>query len=434
MKVTYIYPHLWAQEKSSDALQPLAVAALAAHTPAHWEIRFFDERVEPINLWEPTDLVVLTVMTFTAKRAYNISAHYRKRGIPVVMGGFHPTIMTEEVLQHADGVISGDLENIWPQVLRDVEQGELKPLYSSGIVQDPCSIRFDRSIFKDKKYAPMVPVQFSRGCRYACDFCSIHSFYGPRVVSRPMDRVLQEISQIPQKYLIFVDDNLFVNEKTILPFLKELKGLKKKWTCQISIDAAFNDQLLLNMKDAGCSAVLVGFESMDQDNLRDMAKGGNLRHKDYGQAVKRFRAAGLMVCGAFVFGYDHDKEDTLWRTLDFALKEKLALCHFNLLFPYPQTKVYERLKEQGRLFYDKWWLHEDYRYGDPLFDPAGIQGQKLSELCFQARKEFNRHRHIFSRGLDFKANARSPQQYFSFLLSNWITRREIHRKQGRPLG
>lgn len=434
MTVCFLYPHLWSEGNSSDALQPLAIAALAAHTPEDWEILFFDERLERIDLQVDCDLVVISLMTFTALRAYHLSRHFRSRGIPVVMGGFHATLMPEEVKDHADTVISGDLENVWAGVLEDFKKGQMKPFYSGGVAEDSSMIRFDRKIFRGKHYAPMVPVQFSRGCRYSCDFCSIHSFYGNSLITRPMEQVLQEIRNIPGKYLIFVDDNLFVREELIRPFLQALKELKKRWTCQISIDAAYNDNLLREMKEAGCSAVLVGFESMNTENLRAMSKGGNLRHRDYSEAVKRFRGAGLMVCGAFVFGYDGDSAATVEETLSFALREKLALCHFNLLFPYPKTRVYDRLREEGRLFYDSWWTDPKYRYGAPMFHPRGIDGYRLSELCFKARKEFNTLGSILSRGWEFQANARDPLQYFGYLLSNLISRREIHRKQGRPLG
>lgn len=434
MTLCFIVPHLWSGETSSDALQPLAMAALAAHTPEEYRILFYDERVENIDLQAECDLVVLSVMTFTARRAYSLAAHFRTRGIPVVMGGFHPTILPDEVQDYADTVVTGDLENVWTRLLEDFSLGSMKPLYEGGVVKDPAAIRFDRRIFRGKGYAPMVPVQFSRGCRYSCDFCSIHSFYGCALVTRPMEAVLDEIRGIRSKFLIFVDDNLFVREEQVIPFLRELAPLKKSWTCQISIDAAFNDHLLKEMARAGCSAVLVGFESMEQENLKAMSKGSNLRYQDYREAVRRFRKAGLMVCGAFVFGYDSDNAETVAKTLAFAQSEKLALCHFNLLFPYPETRVYERLEEQGRLLYDRWWIHGDYRYGAPLFHPTGIDGKELSELCFQARKDFNRLGSILKRGWDFQANARSPLQYFSFLLSNLISRREIHRKQGRILG
>jgi radical SAM superfamily enzyme YgiQ (UPF0313 family) len=216
LKITLIYPHLWGGVRSTDALQPLAIAALAAHIPESWEVRFYDERLEPVPIEELTDLAVFSVMTFTARRAYSLAGEYRKRGIPVVMGGFHPTLMPEEAAQYADSVVTGDLENHWSRVLEDAEKGRLKALYSGGIAEHPESIRFDRRLFRGKRYAPMVPVQFSRGCRYSCDFCSIHSFYGSSRVVRPLEQVLEEIREIRSRYLLFTDDNLFVEDQDIL--------------------------------------------------------------------------------------------------------------------------------------------------------------------------------------------------------------------------
>jgi radical SAM superfamily enzyme YgiQ (UPF0313 family) len=437
MKVTYIYPHLFANSYAADAMQPLAIAGLAAQTPDSWEMEFFDDRLEPIEFDRPTDLVVISTITYTAKRAYNIASMYRRLSVPVILGGFHPTLRPDEALEYCDSVVTGDLELIWSQVLKDAEQGRLKPRYDAGICRDAERICFDRTIFKGKKYAPMIPVQMNRGCRYSCDFCSIHSFYGSEILSRKIDSMIAEIESIPQKFLMFVDDNIFVNDEVIFPLLDELarlKSSKKKWSCQISIDAAHNPKLLRKLHDAGCTAVLVGFESMDHENIRSMGKGGNLRYRNYTEAVKGFKDAGLMVCGAFVFGYDGDGEESIWRTLDFALEQKFALCHFNTLIPFPETRVFDKLKKEGRLLHDRWWIEPELRYGDPLFTPKNITAGRLYELCFQARKQFNSYSNIARRAMDRKSNASTPFQLFSYLLSNFISRREIYKKQGEVLG
>ena len=434
MRVTYIYPDMFERERSVDAMQPLAIAALAAHTPPEWERRFFDERLETIDFDEDTDLVVLTLQTFTAKRGYRIAARYRAKGIPVVVGGFHATLLPEEAEGYVDTVVTGDAENVWSEVLADAAAGRLKGRYDGGICDDPARIRFDRSLFTSKRYAPMIPVQLSRGCRFSCDFCSIHSFYGSALLSRPTQSVRDELAALPYRFLLFTDDNLLVDEHFLRPLLAELTPLKKHWSCQISIDAAFRPELLIELRRAGCIAVFVGFESMETGNLTSMGKGENLKVSDYSEAVNRFREAGLMVAGSFVFGYDDDTEESIRRALEFALQNRLALCHFNPLYPYPRTRVYERLHAEGRLLYERWWLDDAYRYGEPLFRPKQINPRRLSELIFQARMKFNSAATILKRGLDFRSNARSPLRIAAFLTANLVSRREIYAKQGGRLG
>ena len=432
--LTLIYPDIQGRVGASDALQPLALAALAAHTPAHWNIRVFDERLERVDTSESSDLVAISVLTFSARRAYALAADYRRRGVSVVMGGFHPTLLPEESAEFCDVVVTGDCEEIWPRVLEDFLAGGLERRYEGGVCSDPSLIRFDRSIFAGKKYSPLVPVQAARGCRYSCDFCSIHSFYGQHLISRPASQVIDEIRQIPGRLILFTDDNLLAGGAELAPLLTGLKSLKKKWSCQISIDAVADLPLLKEMARAGCLSVFVGFESLDVASLKVMGKTGNLGHQDYEKAIKAFRQVGIMVSGAFVFGYPGDKAETVHAALKFGVKNKLTLCHFNTLFPFPKTRVYDRLEAQGRLLYSRWWLDPNFRYGDMMFLPETMDPDELAQTCYAARQEFNSWANIVRRGGDIKSNARSLWNLGAFLAANLVSRREIRRKHGRHLG
>jgi radical SAM superfamily enzyme YgiQ (UPF0313 family) len=210
--------------------------------------------------------------------------------------------------------------------------------------------------------------------------------------------------------------------------------LKIKWACQISLDAAYNPQLLELLEKSGCSAVFVGLESMEEENLKQMKKRGNLPHNDYMDGVKRFKEHGIMVCGAFVFGYDYDTTDTIEKALEFSIEAKLCIAHFNPLFPTPKTPLYDRLKKEKRLINDPWWLSTAFRYGQGFFHPRQMTVEELSDKCFEARCRFNTYRCIAMRALDREANGKSLFHLSSFLAANLVSRKEIYLRQGSELG
>ena len=433
MKITFIRPHL-TQKRAADALEPLVFAILASITPPDIELAFYDDRIEPIPFDQPTDLVALTVETFTAKRAYQIAAQYHQRGIPVVMGGFHPTLVPDEAQHYADSVIIGDAENIWPEIVRDARAGHLQPRYQSSTPPALKGLRPDRSIFRENRYKALRLVQFGRGCRFACDFCSIHAFYGSALHQRCLDDVIAEVESVRQSYLLFVDDNLFVNERQAEELFRALIPLKVRWVCQTSIDLAQNSRLIELMARSGCIAVFIGFESLDEANLTQMRKKWNHKQGDFTSAIRRFYEHGIMVCGSFVFGYDHDFPATFDRTLEFAIRSRLVLAQFNPLIPTPGTPLYQRLQAEGRLLYKRWWLDDDYRYGQAIFAPKNMSAADLTDGCFRLRRDFNSYGSIFQRALAPQSNAHSPYHLLAYLAANLVSRKEILSKQWEPLG
>ena len=434
MKVTFVNPN-FTRQTSRDALEPLAFAVLAGLTPPSVKRVFYDERVEVVPLDEPTDLVAISAQTFTAKRAYRIAAEYRKRGVRVVLGGFHPTLQAEEASRHADTVAVGDAEGIWPAILEDAAAGRLKSRYDAPAIphQTPLRVVYDRSIFHGKPYPALKPVQFSRGCRFDCDFCSVHAFYGSGARYRDLADVIDEIRGIRSRYLFFVDDNLFTNRSLLEELLVALKPLRKKFACQISMDAARDDTLPCLLAGAGCRGVFIGFESFDEGNLAAMNKRAN-RSVEYQQVIDRYKSHGIMVTGSFMFGYDHDSQDTIRQALEFAVEQKLCLAHFNLLFPFPGTPLLDRLKAENRLLYDDWWINDDYCYGKCHFQPRGMEPQDLELAVQKARKEFNGIGSILHRFADFRANAASVSNAFLYWSANLASRAEIARKLQMGVG
>lgn len=433
MRITFIQPSIGGL-RSSGAMQPLVFAILLSLTPPDVEVAFFDERLETISYDQPTDLVALTVETYTARRAYQIATRFRQRGIPVVMDGYHPTFMPEEALQHADSVVLGDAEGVWGQVVRDAQQGGLQRIYRQQGQPPLQGLKFDRSIFRGKRYTPLVPVQYGRGCRFACDFCSIHAFYGARLRQRPVHEVVAEIEELERKYILLVDDNIFTDVSKAEQLFRALVPLKIHWVCQVSVDIAENTRLLDLMAKSGCITATIGFESLNADNLKQMEKKWNLRHGDYTTAIRKFQDRGIMVYGTFVFGYDCDTVDSFDVTVEFALRAKFCLANFNPLTPTPGARLYDRLRTEGRLIHDRWWLDPNYRYGQATFHPRGMTADELTEGCFRARREFNKYSSIFKRAFAPRANCRSFHHLAAFLVSNLISRKEILSKQGLGLG
>lgn len=420
--------------RSSDAMEPLSIAILKSLTPPDVETVFHDERLEELPLDEPADLVAITVETFTARRSYQIADAYRRRGIPVVMGGYHPTFLPEECLEHADAVVEGDAEGIWPKVVADARRKALQPRYRSGDSGPLTGVAPDRSIFAGKRYAPVMMVQYGRGCRFSCDFCSIHAFYGSKLRQRPIADVVAEIEAGNPRVVFLVDDNIFVNPEQARALFEALVPLRIKWTCQVSIDIVKYPDLVSLMAKSGCISATVGFESLDSSNLKQMRKQWNVRWSDYETSIRLLQDAGIMIYGTFVFGYDSDTADSFERTVDFALENRFYLANFNPLTPTPATPLLDRMRREERLIYDHWWVDPAYRYGLSIFRPRSMTPEELTDGCLAARTRFNTYSSIASRFLGSSVNRRTPVQAGIYLLSNLISRREIRRKQGRRLG
>ncbi len=433
MKVTFVRPNIY-DSHSLASMEVLCFAILKSLTPPDVETVLYDERLGPIPYDEPTDLVAITVETFTARRAYQIATQYRKRGVKVVMGGFHPTFMPQEAATFADAVVLGDAENTWPQVLIDARGDQLKQFYRAKEFPPMAGMKPDHSIFKGMRYAPMTLVQYSRGCKFNCSFCSIHAFYGRSMRQRPVHEVVAEIGELDARHILFVDDNLFIDVPKAKELFRALIPLKINWSCQISIDVARDLEVLKLMEKSGCTGALIGFESLDSENLKIMKKGWNLKWDDYDTSIKKLQDAGVMIYGTFVFGYDHDMPDVFDRTVDFAIRHKFVMAGFNPLMPTPGSKIYDDLLRENRMIFERWWIDPQYRYGNAVFHPRGMTAEQFTEGCYRARTAFSTYGSIFQRLFDRRTNLRSSHRIWAYALSNHLLRREVHAKQGRPLG
>lgn len=436
-QLTLIYPGIGRFQGDSYIrswqMQPLSMAVLAGLTPSHWDVSFFDDRLEEIDYDSPTDLVAISIESFTARRGYQIASAFRERGIPVVMGGYHATFCPDEVLEYADAVCTGEAEGIWQEILCDLEAGHMKGKYSAGENKTLQGIKMDRRIFEDKNYFSLALVETGRGCPFQCNFCSITAFHHRRYRRRPVEEIVAELNDLNEDYVFFVDDNMLGSIEDAVELFTALKSLKIKWVGQVSINALSDSGLVSLMAESGCIGVLIGFESLSTENLAEMKKAIN-KVDDYSRVLGILRRNGVVIYGTFVFGYPHDNEDLFKRTVEFALKEKFFLAAFNHIVPFPGTPLYKELEEAGKLIYPRWWLHDEYRFGSPPFHPPSMTPEMLEQLCHRARRKFFHPFSIIRRGIDPRANCATVKKVLSFFGLNFLLLKEITQKRGIPLG
>lgn len=439
MRLTLIHPAIGRRSgvdyMRTWQMEPLPIALLAALTPKDVDLAFHDDRMEAIPFDRPTDLVAIPVETYTAKRAYQIASEYRARGIPVVMGGFHATLMTEEVMQYAESVVVGEAEDLWPQVIEDFRSGRMRQLYRQNGQPDMAKTAYDRTIFAGRRYLPLGLVETGRGCRFPCDFCSIQTFFGRTARHRPIDSIVAELAALKpsRKMFFFVDDNFAADIAFTRDLADALTPLGIRWVTQMSINAAHDEELLAKLKASGCAGVLIGFESLSEQILRGMRKTFNTMRGGFTAALSNLRRHGIRVYGTFVFGYDGEDVAAFGASADFAIEHNFYLAAFNHLTPFPGTPLYGRLDREGRLTYEKWWLDDRYTYNGVPFTPATMSADDIRRGCLDARRRFYSWPSMGRRAFD-RVNRGDVFMFRNFFMINGMHRLEVSTRDQFPLG
>jgi radical SAM superfamily enzyme YgiQ (UPF0313 family) len=442
MLVTFVKPTLGrlgdgAPFVDAARMEPLQLGVLAGLTPSGVDVRLLDDRVDAIDYDEPTDLVAITVESFTARRAYEIAAEYRARRVPVVMGGMHATLIPDEVAEHADAVFTGDGETLWAQVVSDAHERRLRPRYNAPVgAPQPHGVLPRRDLFAGKGYLPLTLLQFGRGCRFRCEFCAVGQYFDHHVYSREPDDVIAEIRAQPRRNLFFVDDNLIADPGAAKALLRALIPLRVRWVSQASVDQVHDPELMALLVESGCLGNVIGFETLDPENLRQMRKSANLAGFDrYAGAVATLREHGLQTWAAFALGYDHDTAESILDTCGWAIDNRFTFAAFNVLMPYPGTPLYARLAEQGRLLYDgRWWLHPDYRFNAAAFRPTRMTPDELTEAAWACRRRWSSVSSIVHRAMDRRTNMSSLLRFALYCMYNPLYRQEAWKRQGLRLG
>jgi radical SAM superfamily enzyme YgiQ (UPF0313 family) len=327
---------------------PLALPTLAAMTPGHYIIRIIDEETEEIPEDIP-DIVGITTLAATIKRAYEIGDRFRSKGTKVVFGGAYASFMTDEALLHADAVVVGEAEGLWQECLRDFEDRTMKHIYRSDSFVPYKTQRPPRWDLVDMSKIFQVAIQVSRGCPFDCEFCLVSKIFGKKLRYREIDDVVAEIKAAPVKYFFFVDDNLTINKKYAKELMRAILPLGISWGCMCSIDVANDDELLQLMAEAGCFNILIGFESLNPESLDESHKHHNQAATIYESAIRKIHKAGIQINASFVVGFDHDDLKAFDDIFDFTLKTAMPNVNLHILAAPPGSEICQRFEREGRL-------------------------------------------------------------------------------------
>ncbi len=438
MKITFILPAIGkkAGEKylKTWLMEPLTIAVLNSMLPSDCKREFYDDRIEAINYDTDTDIVFITLETYTAKRAYYIASQFKKRGKKVIMGGYHVTLCPEEATEYADAIVVGNADSLLGDIIADLKSDNLKKRYDGG-----ACIKYkmpDRSIYADKmrKYLPVSLVETGRGCYHNCEFCSIAGYYHSHYIHREVADIINEIKSCKHKIFFFVDDSIFSDKAFAKELFVELKKLKIIWTTQITLDIAKDDEMLRLMKESGCEMVLIGFESIIGDNLKQMNKSWTDRLGERDALIQKIHDTGIGIYASFVFGFDSDTEQTFKATLEFCQKHQFFVVAFNHLLIFPSTKTYESFKADNRLTSERWWLEDGYTFGTVTFGPKQITSEQLRACCKGYRKKYFAFGSIFKRGItNFKRTKRFWMN-LAYWVVNILFHFEIDKRFGIPIG
>jgi radical SAM superfamily enzyme YgiQ (UPF0313 family) len=365
----------------------LGVTTLAAVTPPDVDVAITDENVDAVDFREDADLVGITAMTPLAPRGYEIAGRFRERGVPVVMGGVHATCMPEEAARHVDSVVLGEAEGVWPTVVEDARAGTLKSRYQADAFHSLEGIpAARRDLLNPKGYLFLNTVQTTRGCPFDCDFCSVTSFYGNTYRCRPVADVEAELKTLSggANFVFFVDDNIVGRPAYARELFRTLRHYPFKWLSQASTTFAENGDLLSLAGESRCYGMFVGFETLAQEGLQALNKRHN-RAEKYAEVIRRLHDHGMGVLGSFIFGYDWDTKDSFDMVLEFAERSRLDGALFTILTPYPGTRVFDRMKAEGRLLSTDWRL---YDMAHAVFRPRNMSVEELQEGYLRVNRSF----------------------------------------------
>jgi radical SAM superfamily enzyme YgiQ (UPF0313 family) len=368
----------------SSRFPPLGLGIVAALTPNDWVVKIIDENFTEFT-YQEADLVGITAFTASVNRAYEIAKIYRDKNIPVIMGGIHASLQSEEAVTYVDSVVVGEAEDIWNRVIEDFESKNLQKIYISEKIDLIKMPQASHDLF-DKRYL-FGSIQTARGCPMDCEFCSVPSFNGHTYRQRPIEDVLDELEKIPQKMIFFVDDNIIgygkSASKRALDLFKGIieRGIKKEWFCQASLNFADDEEILKYAAKSGCRMVFLGLEAENIESLKDANKKLNIKMgvNSYENAFKKINKYGIAVLGAFIYGLDSDTSEILYNRTNYIINSGVDVIQTTFLTPLPGTRLFNTMLKEGRLLHTNFPL--DWNYFDmteAIFKPKLMEPAELS--------------------------------------------------------
>ena len=376
---------LWMRKGRLIRFPQLTMPLLAALTPGDVEIHHTDEIVSEVNFSRAVDLVGITTTTCSAPHAYEIADEFRRRGVAVVFGGPHPTLLPHEAARHADSVLIGEAEGVWPTLIRDFQEGRLKRFYRAAVAPSLAGLPWARrELIERRAYGRGVLIA-TRSCPYACGYCMLPHFYHHQYRCRPTEEVIAEAASIQEKALIFWDDNIIGNLDYARELFRRLIPLRKRWTSQATFNIVNHDDLVRLAAASGCEALFIGLESISADSLRETGKAFN-KPRRYLEGIKKLHDAGIAVQTGLVFGFDHDDVTVFERTLAFLEKAGVDVASIGSLTPFPGTPIFRKLEEEGRILTRDWSKYNART--DVVFRPRQMTPDQLQAGVEWATKQF----------------------------------------------
>ena len=380
-KLVLVFPKsvsgYWGKVRHGKAgLVSLGLSTVAACTPPDWNVTIHDSRVSPVDFDQKVDLIGITGYTAEIPSTYAIADEFRKRGVPVVLGGVHVSALPSEALEHADAVVIGEAEGVWEKLLSDFSAGAMQPTYRAEKFCTMEHMRIPRRDLLDRgMYTSFNTLQATRGCPYNCDYCAVTGVFGHKFRTRPVKEVLSEIRAFDTKDFLFADDNICGFPEYAKELFTKLIPLKKTWGGQTSITIAQDDELLKLYARSGGQYAFIGLETLSQNNLKAINKPWS-KAVDYVDSINKIHRAGINIIGSFILGLDEDDPSVFKHTLDFILKTKIAAAQFHILTPFPGTRLYERMDADKRII-DRDW--SKYHTSDVVFQPANMTIKQLQD-------------------------------------------------------
>ncbi|OGC96182.1 MAG: hypothetical protein A2W25_07195 [candidate division Zixibacteria bacterium RBG_16_53_22] len=364
----------------------IGLITVAALTPPDIRVTVIDESVEDIDLNCPADLVGISVQAPIAAHAYKLSAHFRQRGIPTVLGGIHVSLNPDEAMPHADSILLGEAEITWPELIEDFLKGDLKKIYKPDRLADldktPCPRR--DLLDKDCYQLPSV-VQASKGCQYGCEFCSLYSYLGHTRRYRDPVRVADEIRGLDGDLFLFADDNIYSSRKYSINLFKTILDCRKRWVAESTWHIAFDNEALTWASRSGCVGLFIGFDTINQQPYITKVPKSDEVEDIYIRAIRNIQSHGIAVVAAFVFGLDNDDESVFERSLRVVREGGANLVNFSALVPYPGTPIFQRLDAQGRITERDW---SKYISPNVCYEPGKMSRSGLEAGIRWAQSEF----------------------------------------------
>jgi radical SAM superfamily enzyme YgiQ (UPF0313 family) len=378
---------------------PTGLMICAAVTPGDWQVELVDECTldEPHRARADVELVALSVMTTQAKRAYQIADDYRRLGVPVVMGGIHPSALPQEALEHCDSVCRGDAESTLPHLFSDWlaagEGGEdprrgLKRIYDWTEYETAPVATPRKDVIDPADYLVANPIQTTRGCPHNCSFCTTPAVFGRAYRQRAVEDIVEEIRAAHERHrawcYIFADDNFAGNQAWALELCEALKPLRIAWASQCDILISRNDRLLRAMRESGCQGLILGLESPRQETLLEAGKKF-VRSDTYEQRIRKIQSFGISLWGAFIFGFDNDTWQDCMQACRFAQRMNLSMSCFPILTPYPGTAFFDQFEREGRIRTYDW---EKYNGASVVYEPRRMTAKQIRHAQMAAFAEF----------------------------------------------